>query len=103
MQNQWHPRKLVTIIAEAALERALIDEARAAGASGYTVADVRGGGASGERPGEWEGERTIEFRVICDEGVANRLADNVMARFAENYSLVLYLADVGVRRAKRFP
>ena len=103
MENQWHARKLVTIIAEAALERALVDEARAAGASGYTVTEVRGGGAGGERPGEWGGERTIEFRVICDEDVANRLADNAMARFAADYSMVLYLADVAVRRAERFP
>ena len=56
-----HPRKLLVIISEGVLERQLIGEARALGALGYTVTDVRGGGidvwfarydAQGRRVGE---------------------------------------------------
>ena len=103
MQQSWHTRKLLTIIAEAALERALIAEVREAGGGGYTISEVRGGGGSGERAGDWEGDRSVEFRVICDEALAGRIADRVMARYAPHYSLVLYLTEVGVRRAERFP
>ncbi|MBL8385805.1 MAG: transcriptional regulator [Burkholderiales bacterium] len=103
MDTPWHARKLLTIIAESSLERSLIAEVRAAGVSGYTIAEVRGGGAGGERAGDWEGERSIEFRVICDQALADRVADRVMRRYAANYALVLYLTDVGVRRAERFP
>ncbi len=103
MEQSWHARKLLTIIAEAALERALIAEVREAGGGGYTISEVRGGGGSGERAGDWEGDRSVEFRVICDEASAGRIADRVMARYATHYSLVLYLTEVGVRRAERFP
>ncbi len=103
MEQSWHARKLLTIIAEAALERALIALVREAGGGGYTISEVRGGGGSGERAGDWEGDRSIEFRVICDEALAERIADRVMARYAKHYSLVLYLTEVGVRRAERFP
>ncbi len=103
MEQPWHARKLLTIIAEAALERALVAEVRDAGGGGYTISEVRGGGGSGERAGDWEGERSIEFRVICDEALAGRIADRVMARYANHYSLVLYLTEVGVRRVERFP
>ena len=103
MEQPGHARKLLTIIAEAALERALVAEVRDAGGGGDTIAEVRGGGGSGERAGDWEGERSIEFRVICDEALAGRIADRVMARYANHYSLVLYLTEVGVRRVERFP
>ncbi len=103
MEQSWHARKLLTIIAEAALERALIAEVREAGGGGYTISEVRGGGGSGERAGDWEGDRSIEFRVICDEVLAGRIAERVMARYASHYSLVLYLTEVGVRRVERFP
>ena len=85
------------------MERALIAEVREAGGGGYTISEVRGGGGSGERAGDWEGDRSVEFRVICDEALAGRIADRVMARYATHYSLVLYLTEVGVRRAERFP
>lgn len=103
MESPWHARKLLTIIAESALERALVAAVREAGGSGYTITEVRGGGSGGERAGDWEGERSIEFRVICDQALAERIADRVMRQYAANYALVLYLSDVGVRRAERFP
>ena len=99
---EWHERKLVTIIGEAALEKRLIDEARALGIGGYTVSEVRGGGAHGERAGEWEGERSIEFKVVCDVAGAERLAQMVMERYSPNYALVLYVSEVGVMRAQKF-
>ena len=102
MEPHWHARKLLTVIAEAALERALVAEVRHAGALGYTIAEVRGAGQAGERAGDWEGERSIEFRVVCDEATAGVIADRVMGRYARDYSLVLYLSDVQVRRAERF-
>ena len=103
MEQSWHARKLLTIIAEAALERALVEAVREAGGGGYTISEVRGGGRSSERAGDWEGARSIEFRVICDEAVAKRIADRIMQRYADNYSLALYLTEIGVRRGERFP
>ena len=47
MEQSWHARKLLTIIAEASLERALVAEVRGAGAGGYTISEVRGGSSGG--------------------------------------------------------
>ncbi|MFN7344812.1 MAG: P-II family nitrogen regulator, partial [Betaproteobacteria bacterium] len=65
-----HPKKLLVVIAEGALEKSLIRDARQYGAQGYTLSEVRGGGESGDREAAWEADRLIEMKVICDEAVA---------------------------------
>ena len=97
-----HPRKLLVIIAEAALEKSLIADARAFGAHGYTLGDVRGGGGSGDREARWEADRSIEMKVICDAAVAGELARHVLASYAPNYAVTLFTADVGVFRPQKF-
>ena len=99
---EWHARKLLTVIAEAALERKLIAQAQQLGISGYTISEVRGGGSHGIRTGEWEGERSIEFKVLCDADAAANLAGAIMERYSTHFALVLYLADVGVLRSGKF-
>jgi len=99
---QWHARKLLTVIAEAALERKLIEASLALGIGGYTISEVRGGGAHGVRAGEWEGERSIEFKVLCDADAADRLAGAIMERYSRHFALVLYTTDVGVLRSEKF-
>ncbi|MEI7444803.1 MAG: transcriptional regulator [Burkholderiales bacterium] len=99
---QTHDRKLLTIITEAAIERALIADAKRFGAHGYTVLDVRGGGPGGEREGAWEADRSIELQVVCGEDVATRIAEHVLAQYAPNYAVALYLSDVQVFRAQKY-
>ena len=99
---QTHPRKLMVIIAEAVLERTLVTEARALGAMGYTVIDVRGGGMHGDHDGEWDADRQIELQLICSPEVAERIAAQVLATYAPNYRVSVYLADVSVFRKDRF-
>jgi len=97
-----HPRRLLTIITEAAIERALVADCRRLGAQGYTVLDVRGGGLGGEREGAWEADRSIELQVICGAEVAERIAEHVLAHYAPNYAVSLYLSDVQVFRAQKY-
>lgn len=99
---QTHAKKLVVIIAEAAVERNLIRDARAFGAHGYTIHDVRGGGDRGDREASWEADGSIEMKVICDEAVADRLAQHVLATYAPNFAVTLFVADVGVFRPQKF-
>jgi nitrogen regulatory protein P-II 2 len=99
---QTHARKMLVIIAEAALEKNLIRDARSFGAHGYTIADVRGGGSGGEREARWEADRSIEMKVICEEAVAATLARHVLASYAPNYAVTLFTADVGVFRPQKF-
>lgn len=97
-----HPRRLLTIITEAAIERPLVADCRRLGAQGYTVLDVRGGGLGGEREGAWEADRSIELQVICGTDVAERIAAHVLAQYAPNYAVSLYLSDVQVFRAQKY-
>lgn len=99
---QTHPKKLLVIIAEAALEKTLIKDAKRLGAHGYTVAEVHGGGSSGERDADWEGNRSIRMEVICDPGVAMTIAEHVLNTYCRNYSVSMFLADVEVLRPAKF-
>src|SRR5512145_2201900 len=99
---QTHAKKLLVIIAEAALEKQLIRDARQFGAHGYTIYDVRGGGERGERTAEWDADRLVEMKVICDDAVAARLAQHVLAQYAPHYAVTLFTTDVGVFRPQKF-
>lgn len=97
-----HARKLIVIIAEGALEKALIKEALALGAHGYTITDVRGGGRHGQREAAWEADRNIRMEVICDDAVAERIAAQIHEKFMKNYATTIYLADIAVLRPEKF-
>lgn len=97
-----HARTLLVIVAEAALEKPLIREARALGVQGWTVAEVHGRFFEGEREGAWEADRTIELKLLCDRPIAEALARQVLARYAPNYSVAMYFTPAEVLRPERF-
>ncbi len=99
---QTHPKKLLVIIAESALEDLLIEDVMRLGAHGYTVLDARGGGARGRRRASWEGDASIQVEVICDAAVADAIADHVSTTYFANYAVSLYLSDVTVLRSGKF-
>lgn len=97
-----HPKTLLVIVAEAALEKPLVRDARERGAQGWTVAEVHGASLEGVREGAWEADRTIELKLICEPAVADAIADHVIATYAKHYAVALYFADVKVLRPERF-
>ena len=94
---ETHPRKLLVIIAEAALEKALVEDARRLGAQGYTVHDVRGGGRGGTRAGDWEADRSIELKVIAGEAVSVNTSDTYGRRSPNAMSVPAYAVCEGVK------
>lgn len=100
--KQLHSRKLVTVVCESSLERRVLETLREAGAGGYTLADVRGGGARGVRSGDWEGGRSVEIQVLCDVSTAERLVERLLERYSADYALALWVADVSVARPEKF-
>jgi nitrogen regulatory protein P-II 2 len=54
------------------------------------------------REGHWEADRTIEMKVICDEAVADAIAEHVLATYAPHYSVALWFAAVQVLRPERY-
>lgn len=97
-----HPKQLLVVIAEAAIERRLVADALRLGAHGYTVHDVRGGSGHGAREDSWEADRTIELKIICDPAVADSIAGHVMATYAPHYGVSLYFTPVEVLRPQKY-
>jgi hypothetical protein len=97
-----HRKTLLTIIAEAVLERALVREVRARGAQSWTIAEVHGAAREGVREGAWEADRTIEMKIVCDPDVADAVAEHVLAAYAPHYSVALHFSEVWVSRPERY-
>jgi len=97
-----HPKTLLVIVTEAALEDELAELVVKLGAHGYTVYDVRGAGAGGRRDGAWEADRTIEMKVICPAEVADRIGEAVLAAYGAHYGLTLFYADIAVLRDGKY-
>ncbi len=97
-----HPKKLLTIITEAAIEKLLTADAKSLGAQGYTVLDVRGGSVHATHEGQWEADRMVEVKIICDEAVADAIAAHVMQRYALHYGVSMFFSDVAVLRPEKF-
>lgn len=97
-----HPKTLLVIVAEAALEKSLLRDARERGAQRWTVSDVRGASLDGVRDGDWEADRTIELKLICETAVADAIAEHVIATYAQHYAVALHFAEVKVVRPDRY-
>jgi nitrogen regulatory protein PII len=99
---QHYTRRMVTIVTEAALERALVTELEALGVKGFTITDARGKGSRGTRQSDWVQEGNIRVEVICDPALADRIAGHVRDKFYANYAMILFLQDVSVLRSDKF-
>ena len=97
-----HAKTLLVIVAEAALEKSLVHDARERGARSWSVGEVHGVSAEGEREGAWEADRTIELKLICDPDVADAIAEHVIATYAKHYAVGLYFSEVKVLRPQRY-
>jgi len=97
-----HRKTQLVIVAEAALEKTLVREARERGAQSWTVAEVHGGMREGVREGSWEADRTVELRLICEPEVADAIAEQVLATYAPHYGVSLHFSEVWVLRPDRF-
>jgi len=99
---QHYTRRMVTIVTEAALERALVTELEALGVKGFTITDARGKGSRGTRQSDWVQEGNIRVEVVCDPALADRIAGHVRDKFYANYAMILFLQDVSVLRSDKF-
>ncbi|HET9694276.1 MAG TPA: DUF3240 family protein [Steroidobacteraceae bacterium] len=99
---QLHPRRVVTIVTEAALERTLVAEIEALGARGFTITDARGKGSHGARHSEWTQEGNIRLEVVCEPDLAERIAERVRERFYDHYAMILFVQEVSVLRPEKF-
>lgn len=95
-------RKLLTIVAESALERPIVEELKRRGARGYTIVAARGEGSRGVRQGSWDQNGNVEFQVICSEETARSIMNGLYDRFYADFAMVAWASDVEVLRGEKF-
>ncbi len=99
---QKHMRKLLTIVAEAALESHLVRDLEQLGAKGYTISDARGKGRHGVRSSAWDASSNIRIEVVCEPDLADVIAGHLQAHYYDDYAMITYLTDVAVLRPDKF-
>ncbi len=96
------PRRLLTVVTEAVLERELVAELDALGVRGYTITDARGKGSRGQRQSDWSQEGNIRVEIVCEPALAERIALRLRERYYDHYAMILFLQDVSVLRPDKF-
>lgn len=97
-----HPKTLLTVVTEAALEAPLLRDAAERGARTWVVSEVHGAGLEGVREGAWEADRTIEVKILCGAEVAEAIAEHVMSTYAPHFSVAIWFSEVSVVRPERY-
>ncbi len=97
-----HKTKLVVLVCEEALEPLVLPDFLAAGATGYTVSEVRGRGNRGVRDTRWALSSNVRIETLCSEAVGRQLIELVERKYAAHYGLVIYMADVVVHQPDKF-
>jgi len=95
-------KKLVSVVAESALETTLVKEIKRLGAGGYTIVAAHGEGSRGVRKGDWDQNRNILLQVLCAEETAHAIMAVLFEKYHDDYALIAYLSDVEVHRERKF-
>ena len=96
------PRRLLTVVTEAVLERDLVTELESLGVRGYTITEARGKGSRGRRQSDWAQEGNIRIEIVCEPALAERVAARLRERYYDHYAMILFLQDVSVLRPDKF-
>lgn len=94
-------KKLVTIVAESALEKRLISSLHDAGIRGYTVSTVHGVGTRDQRVGDLQGGN-VKIECVVAETHLDSIFDMLSTHFFPHYACVAWVSEVGVFRDERF-
>jgi nitrogen regulatory protein P-II 2 len=97
-----HPIKLVTIICEAHARDAVTALLRDAGAHGWTLFQVEGAGARGNRPADIPEFANIQIEVLLQPEAAAALLQRLAREFFPHYAMVAFESDVRVLRPEKF-
>ena len=103
----YHKATKVVIITEKLILDGVTEIIEANGARGYTVVTGGGKGSRGVRSSSRasvvDAFSNIKVEVICTSSdMAHKIADDVTARYFDNYSGITYLEEVEVLRPEKF-
>ena len=97
-----HAMKLITIVCESLAREAVKQLLSDAGARGYTLFEVEGVGAHGERTAEMSEFGNVQFEVIVPPAVCEQLMARLEKEYFPRYFMVTYETDIRVRRGGKF-
>jgi len=93
---------ILTIYTEAALETRLTDDFESFNVPGYTITNARGKGSRGARTAAWQADSNIRIEIICEDSLANELAEYLRAHYYDNFAMVVSISEVKVMRPEKF-
>ncbi len=99
---QTHPMKQVTIIGEALAREHLKKLLREVGAHGYTLFEVEGAGAQGERSGDIQEFGNVQVEVIVQPGMATEILERLQRDFFPRFAMIAFTSDIEVLRREKF-
>ncbi len=94
-------RQLVTIVAEAVVERRLIDDVRKCGAKGYSIGHVRGEGVTGKHTLDLNGP-SVRLETVVTDKVAEAILEMLAAHYFEKFAVIAWVTPVQVARPDRY-
>lgn len=93
---------LLTVIAEALLERRLLDDFRALGATGWTVTAAHGHGAGGDHDEDLIGGGNVRIEVLAPRPVVERALAHLQQAYFPHWGMIAFVHDVEVVRSDKF-
>jgi nitrogen regulatory protein P-II 2 len=94
-------RRILTVIAEAAVESRLIADIKRLGAKGYSIGHVRGEGTTGSRLHELNGP-SVRLETVVTGPVADAILEHLAAEYFDRFAVVAWVAPAQVMRPGRF-
>ena len=94
-------RTLVTIVAESALEKRLVDDLNGLGIKGYTVSGAHGAGVRGQRLGDLQGGN-IRVECVARESLVDAIFALLAEHYFPHYACVAWTSAVQVAREEHF-
>lgn len=95
-------KKVVTIVAESALEGQITKSIKRFGATGYTLLNAMGDGARGVRKGDWDQNKNLFIQTVCSEDVAHAIMDYLYEHYYEDYAIIAFATEVDIHKNNKF-
>lgn len=94
--------KLLTIVAEASLERRLTADLAAHGARGWTIVQAHGHGLHGDADEDMLSGGNIRIEVIAPPAVVEAVTTHLRDVYFEHWGMIVFSHDVDVVRSEKF-
>ena len=94
--------KLLTVTCEILAQKNVIDILAKHNVTGYTTYEVEGNGAKGLRGQGLKNEKNVKVEVILQENTLQDVVEEIARTLFTNFTIVLYVSDVGVLRTEKF-